>query len=81
MISKIGKKEQYVPYATDGKTSVVMWDFQPVIKNGVETEIGTWKIERFNKVMLFEEVKEFILDYYNQKIILFKWRIHCSLSN
>ena len=68
MITKIGNKKQYKPYATDGKTSVVMWDFQPVIKNGVETEIGTWKIERFNKVMLFADVKEFILDYYNQKI-------------
>jgi hypothetical protein len=44
MITKIGNKKQYKPYTTDGKTSVVMWDFQPVIKNGVETEIGTFEI-------------------------------------
>ena len=68
MITKIGNKKQFKPYATDGKTSVVMWDFQPIFKDGVDTGKGTWNIECFDKVMSFDEIKTFILDYYNQKI-------------
>ena len=69
MITKIGNKKSFKPYATDGKTSVVMWDFKPLIKNNGEvTEHGSWKIEKFNKVLSLDEIKGFILGYYNSKI-------------
>lgn len=69
MITKTGNKKSFKPYTTDGKTSVVMWDFQPFLNdNQQETEFGSWKIEKFDKVMTFDEVKAFILDYYNSQI-------------
>lgn len=67
MITKIGKKEQYVPYATDGKTSVVMWDYSPIKNEGEENEIGKWVMETI-KYPTIEKVKDVILNYYNRKI-------------
>jgi hypothetical protein len=69
MINKKGKKTNFVPFTTDGKTSVVMWDFQPVFtKDGNETEVGTWKMEKFNKKLSHDEIKTFITEFYNKKI-------------
>lgn len=69
MITKTGKKINFIPYATDGKTSVVMWDYQPLLtKDGQETEVGSWQIEKFNKKLSPGEIKSFILKYYNDKI-------------
>ena len=69
MITKTGKKINFIPYATDGKTSVVMWDYQPLLtKDGQETEVGSWQIKKFNKKLSLGEIKSFILKYYNDKI-------------
>ena len=69
MITTTGKKEYYKPYATDGKTSVVMWDYSPILNDkGEEINAGRWKIEYFDKQLSLNEIKDFILTYYNSKI-------------
>lgn len=68
MIKRIGRKEQYVPYATDGKTSVVMWDYSPIVVNGEKTDMGRWKEETIKGQASVEEVKNIILTDYNTKI-------------
>ena len=69
MINRKGKKTGFIPFTTDGKMSVVMWDYQPILtENGEETSVGTWKVEKFDKQLSFNEIKTFITNYYNEKI-------------
>ena len=69
MITKIGKKENFRPYTTDGKTSVVMWDYKPLFdENGNERKVGKWMMEHFTKPVSIEKIKELILGYYNKII-------------
>lgn len=69
MITKIGNKNKYRPITTDGKTAVVMWDYQPIVdKNGIETSNGKWQMETFKTIPSIDKIKETILSYYNSKI-------------
>ena len=69
MITKTGKKNSFIPFTTDGKMSVVMWDFQPILtEDGKDVGVGTWKCEYFDKKMEIDDIKDFILKYYNDKI-------------
>lgn len=69
MIQQKGKQINYKPFTTDGKTSVVMWDYKPILKsNGEETGLGTWMVEYLKGKSTIDDVKTLILGYYNTKI-------------
>lgn len=60
------KKSEYRPTRVLGKNRfAIAWDFQPLMKNGKETNLGTWEEHIFDHKPLEEEVKDVVLDYYN----------------
>lgn len=69
MITQKGNKKMYNPITTDGKTSVVMWDYRPFLdENGNEIERGKWQVEKLVGDISLDRIKTVILDYYNSKI-------------
>lgn len=69
MIKQRGKQINYKPFTTDGNTSVVMWDYKPILDSkGNETGLGTWMVECLKHKATIDDVKNLILGYYNDKI-------------
>ena len=68
------KKTYYKPinFISDDNV-IVMWDYKPltkVTKNNeiVETSLAEWQEQRFNYVPSLKEIKDIIINYYNNKI-------------
>lgn len=69
MITQKGNKKMYNPITTDGKTSVVMWDYRPILDGqGNETQKGKWQVEKLSGDISMERIKNVILGYYNDMI-------------
>lgn len=68
------KKTEYQPIKViNNKQTILMWDYQPVtVKNSkgveVETPLAVWQEERLNHIPTFDEIKNIITGYYNDKI-------------
>lgn len=79
------KKKYFKPYyKVDDKHVTIMWDYKPIIKvnakgDQIESPLATWQEYTFNHIPTLSEIKNVIIDYYNQLIdeaILsgFTWR-------
>lgn len=63
------RKTNFIPYKKyNDKHVVIMFDYKPVLKEGKETPLATWKEHRFNYVPTIDDIKKVVLDYYNKQI-------------
>lgn len=63
------RKNEYKPIKVVGKNKyIVAWDYQPIFKNGKETNLGIWEEFCFNHKPSESEIKDIIISYYNTKV-------------
>lgn len=75
MIIKRGKKTNFKPYISNGKSCVISWGYKDLQENG----FGEWCTEQFREIPDFTIIKQKIVDWYNQEINKeifsgFKWK-------
>lgn len=79
------RKINFKPYKkVNDKHVTIMWDYQSIIKtnakgDNIESPIAIWQEYTFDHIPTLSEIKNVIINYYNEKIneeILcgFKWR-------
>ena len=60
------KKSEYKPIRVVGKNKyIISWDFQPLYKNGKETNLGIWEEYCFYHKPDISEIRTLINNYYN----------------
>lgn len=68
------RKTEFKPYNVINNSYVtIMWDYKPIFKTNakgdeIETPLAFWQEYTFKKVPSLSEIKNIILDYYNQEI-------------
>jgi hypothetical protein len=65
----INKKSFFTPYKKiNNKHVIIMFDYQPILKEGKETLLASWEEYRFNHVPDIHEIKRVVLEYFNKQI-------------
>ncbi len=68
------KKTFFKPYKKINDNHVIiMWDYKPIMKTNakgeeIETPLAFWEQYKFNHVPTLSEIKNVIIEYYNEKI-------------
>ena len=68
------KKKYFKPYnKVNDKHVTIMWDYKPIIKTNakgedIESPLATWQEYTFNYTPTLSEIKDIIINYYNQLI-------------
>ena len=75
----VDKKINYIPFRIIGLSATICFDYEPLLKDGVDTDFASWRMHTFVIIPSMKELKEFILEEINKdvdKAILtgFKWK-------
>lgn len=74
----IDYKKNYVPVRRIGTSVTICFDYEPIVKNGVETDFASWMMHTFVTTPNMRGLKEYVLSSINKQVdnaILsgFKW--------
>lgn len=74
----IDYKKNYVPVRRIGTSVTICFDYEPIVKNGVETDFASWMMHTFVTTTNMRDLKEYVLSSINKQVdnaILsgFKW--------
>lgn len=65
----INRKSFFTPYKkNNNKHVIIMFDYQPIFKDGKETLLASWEEYRFNHIPDLNEIKKIVLEYFNKQI-------------
>lgn len=75
----VDKKTNYIPFRIIGLSATICFDYEPLLKDGVDTDFASWRMHTFVIIPSMKKLKEFILEEINKdvdKAILtgFKWK-------